>query len=886
MAHPTIQLKVLNGPDKGQELRFQSECIRLGRDPRKNDFVLTDQYVSAQHGELNWQEDELKYTDLQSRHGTSITVSLTEDGISSEQRVELHNLQQSSHYSIASNAQLLLGSTLIYLTFAPPTSNDTIEEQQVKQTLSPALGQQVHTILPFNAVDPRENVSSANYHDAPSPTSAIALDQPYVHSLASQGGVHSLENAQGIPHGPYLNESQHFLHNKTTPDDHIPSDRGLHFVTSFPRNELDTLSDPNHKEFLKPDDTAEEELNYRGFPHPEFTFEELASISMQKTLDLDRHPTQPDTVFNPAALNLKRTLQLGESLNLRQGDHRLNIVFRLSNQLNRLSLLDEMLNLIVSSTFEALPAAKFFALYRADKLSQRLKKGEGRHKLIKYVSRVRENLSDKNDELILSQSLLEKVAEKREAILFTRDTHASATVSIIEGEIWSCLCAPLIGQRSLLGVMLVDTRQEGSLFTPQDLDLFSVFASNAAFAIERTQLTEEIVNMFEGFVGASVSAIEARDPTTAGHSERVATYALSLAETVNQIQTGPLYHCNFTKDELVELRYAALLHDIGKVGVREAVLNKACRITDERMNLIKQRFDCLSAEYQLFLTERWLQELKEHKKTPSDDGLQLLLEDAKGLTRELQSMAEWLEKIRKIERLMPEDIERIQQIAARKIVLGQDRMVSLLQPDEVKNLAIERGTLNDQEWKDMRSHAALSQAYLEKIPWSSELSLVPCIAGAHHEKLDGSGYPQGLKADVLIPQIRILTIADIFDALTAWDRPYRKSISHQKAISILLEEAHTNKLDRDLVEVFAEKVVPQLEDYSEEIEVTTPQKDTEKAKPPRSISVSSPSLRPLSVKTTGHYTLFQQEKFHPSSTSESAEEKDLKTEENPSLSKS
>ncbi|TNE47252.1 MAG: FHA domain-containing protein [Deltaproteobacteria bacterium] len=854
MSHPSIQLKVISGPDKGKEKRFQSSCIRLGRDPRKNDFVLTDQYVSALHGRLSWEKSQLHYEDLQSRHGTSITTSVQQHGQSIEKRVELHDMSTPSHYDIGTNAQLLLGSSLIYLTFLPPSgNNDTIEEREAIMTAphSNESPQPIQPILPIpfdHAKVGHAQGMTAGYNAAEGPTPTGSFISP-----SHSPEIHSLDNMVGTD--PHYSSSRPNLQDektRTTPEAEVAMYGEIGPLTSYPRK-VDTQDKLDNAGYLSPSDTADDNAYAHGKGAPEFTFEELATVSMQEGVKFRGYSTHPDTSFKPSYQ------QWEPPYYFKQLDKRLNILFKLSSQLNRLTMLKDMLALVVNSTFEAFPGAKFFALYRTSKAGLRDVNTPVHQTLEKYMTRVRGKLDAESEELILSQSLLEKVAEKREAVLFTRDNNANPTVSIIEGEIWSCMCAPLIGQRSLLGVMLVDTRQQGALFTPQDLDLFSVLASNAAFAIERTQLTEEIVNMFEGFVEASVSAIEARDPTTAGHSDRVATYSLSLAEAVNDIEVGKHLDTYFTKDEMVELRYAALLHDFGKIGVSENVLNKACRINDERMGLIKQRFDALKSDYKLHLTEQWFRELRDNRKAPSDEGWLKIEDDSKSFAEELSEMALWLEKIRKVERLSPDDVAKIKKLANRKVPLGVDRMVPLLQADEITNLGIERGTLNSKEWEEMRSHAALSESYLDFIPWSSELSRVPCIAGAHHEKLDGSGYPQGLTGDVLIPQVRILTIADIFDALTAWDRPYRKAIPHTKAVSILTEEASAGKLDKELVEIFALKVVPKLDEFP-----TRPESG-EKVPTPLSVSSSAPGVRPLPLagKKTGHYTLFQQEKFHP-----------------------
>ena len=191
---------------------------------------------------------------------------------------------------------------------------------------------------------------------------------------------------------------------------------------------------------------------------------------------------------------------------------------------------------------------------------------------------------------------MRQVYDSQESVLFVRDdTGIQPTESIINARIAACMAAPLVGQKRLLGVMQVDTRGMGGLFAPDDLDLFTVLASYTAFAIERVNLTQNIYEMFEGVVRLSVRAIDARDPSTAGHSERVAAFTLRLAERAHESQTSALSHVTFAPEELKELRYAALLHDFGKIGVRESVLMKGTRLGPERLEVVLERLEAARA---------------------------------------------------------------------------------------------------------------------------------------------------------------------------------------------------------------------------------------------------------------------------------------------------
>lgn len=487
-------------------------------------------------------------------------------------------------------------------------------------------------------------------------------------------------------------------------------------------------------------------------------------------------------------------------------DPRMAALFRLAGELNGLTTLDEVLDLIVETTFDAFPATNFFAVTLGSD-------GDEVSGNDPFLTRTRGELPGDEDSPILSTSIVRRVAETRESVLFTKDSiGAEVTESILEAQITACMAAPLVGQSSLLGIMQVDTRGRGTLFGPEDLELFNILASNAAFAIERARLTEDIVEMFEGFVNASVNAIEARDPVTAGHSHRVANYTLELAEVVNDIERDELHDIYLNPDELRELRYAALLHDFGKIAVGEDVLRKGTRLPDGRIQLIRQRFETIKE----LTYRRWLHQhvrrLENGDETPDAANLAELDGRYREFCTELDETFELLQHINQKGYLEDEDIERVRALGQRKFEGVDGHPHRYLTPAEVENLCIRKGTLNEEEWEEMRSHAALSESYLDQIPWSDELRQIPCIAGAHHEKLDGSGYPQGLTSGEIMPQVRMLTISDIFDALTASDRPYRKAAPIERAVEILNLESDDGKLDSDLVEVFEDLVIPRIED--------------------------------------------------------------------------
>lgn len=854
---PIILLSVLSGPDQGQEKRFNQYCVRLGRDYR-NDFVLSDRFVSGRHGKLVWESGSLVYYDLQSRHGTAVSTSLMEKGQSVEKSVRLQDQYKVSRHEVAHGAQMLLGSTLLQLQLEK-RETDTLEEQAAIRSQNDELSLQPFSVgeLTANPEGPDDELIAdypmQNYHPAPLKTGTfrgsfmptedfLPAPETAAPPPRSQSSTLFYQNAfdpsydylsssssaerPSIPHSEFSNPSEEHVASSNYNDRTYRENTGLHVPAPGPQPKVPTaslLTSSVGTFSSEPGGALSKQIQHGLNDYSDVDAEHLwvgtGSYSAWGQTQTSLPPFDQDKIsidpFPDEDISKYATAEAygaGFEQRLDKTDPRMEMLFQLTGKLNRSNHIDDILSLIVEATFDSLKAAQFFAICQLNE------EGE----FVPYMSRNPGGDSPQDEKVTLSQSLLKEVAEKKEAVLFVRDRTTQLSQSIIDAEIWSCLCAPLVGQSTLLGVMLIDTRKKGALFTPQDLNLFSVLASSAAFALERAQLTGEIVRMFEGFVEASVTAIEARDPTTAGHSQRVATYTIALAESVNDIHAGELSSLVFSREELVELRYAALLHDIGKVGVREDVLNKASRLTDDTMAVIHQRFETFKARLTQHRYEELFQRLQKEKRPPKDDELLHIRVEQETFSQELADVFRWIEQTRRVEYINEEAMDRLEQLSERHVTLGDGVCLPLLLPQEVDNLRIRRGTLNENEWENMRSHAALSESYLERIPWSSDLQRIPCIAGAHHEKVDGSGYPRGLKGNEVLPQMRILTIADIFDALTAWDRPYRKAASIDKAIFILNEESSAGKLDKRLVEAFIDRVIPKL---------SLPQQDSATAPP-------------------------------------------------------
>ncbi|MCI0343311.1 MAG: GAF domain-containing protein [Planctomycetales bacterium] len=324
-------------------------------------------------------------------------------------------------------------------------------------------------------------------------------------------------------------------------------------------------------------------------------------------------------------------------------------------------------------------------------------------------------------------------------------------------------------------------------------ELAESLASQAAVAIEGARLYREVETLFETFVEASVTAIEARDPTTAGHSGRVSTLCVTLARRMADIGSGAFRDVRFTSDEITELRYAALLHDFGKIGVRERVLVKPNKLYDEELQKILDR---LAVARERLRTEFALRRAEKLRVGAPREHLEALETELAAAEAALFAEMDFLRDVNKPYGTKPEHRTRLEALAERRIPGGEER---LLLPDELRRLSIPRGSLDEAERREIESHVTQTFRYLSKIPWTRKLRNVPNVAYAHHEKLDGSGYPRGLTAAQIPLPSKIMTVADIFDALTAADRPYKKAMAAEKALAILHEEERAGHVDREIL---------------------------------------------------------------------------------------
>lgn len=339
-------------------------------------------------------------------------------------------------------------------------------------------------------------------------------------------------------------------------------------------------------------------------------------------------------------------------------------------------------------------------------------------------------------------------------------------------------------------------------FDDHTINLMRSLAGQAAVAVENNLLYKSIERLFEGFVTASVTAIEQRDPTTSGHSFRVADLTVELARVAASLTTGPFAGTSFTAEQLREIRYASLLHDFGKVGVREQVLVKAKKLYPLELTIVQSRFEYLVKAVEAEYLRRKMDHVARHGIDGFEEANRRIdeemLAEIERVRAELQLIIQSNEPT-----VLPEgEFQQIQQLGEREFRDATGELRKLLTPDEVRSLSIRKGNLDPAERSEIESHVTHTYHFLSKIPWTKDLRGVPDIAYAHHEKLNGRGYPRGLAAEDISVQSRMMTVSDIFDALTAKDRPYKRAVPCDRALDILQMEMKDGYLDKDIVALF------------------------------------------------------------------------------------
>jgi HD-GYP domain-containing protein (c-di-GMP phosphodiesterase class II) len=315
-------------------------------------------------------------------------------------------------------------------------------------------------------------------------------------------------------------------------------------------------------------------------------------------------------------------------------------------------------------------------------------------------------------------------------------------------------------------------------------------ASQAAVAISNTRLINDLRNLLESFIDSIAAAIDAKSPYTGGHVRKVAEITMMTAQALSEAEQGGYEAVHYDFDQMNQLRISALMHDVGKITTPEYVVDKATKLETifDRIELIKTRYEVLKRDAQIAC-------LKAGNRAEDQEVL-------------AGTIAAYDEEIAFLERaniggefMADEKIAQVEAIASRQYT-QQDQTHPLLTPDEVHNLSIRKGTLTEKERDIINDHAAMSLKMLQALPFPKKLRRVPEIAANHHEKLNGKGYPRGLSAEDLTLEARILALADIFEALTAADRPYKEAKKMSEAMKIIGFMVKDGELDGDLVKFF------------------------------------------------------------------------------------
>lgn len=507
-----------------------------------------------------------------------------------------------------------------------------------------------------------------------------------------------------------------------------------------------------------------------------------------KSVDATELMTTFDAGPDAAQGDVQRTVQ------------KLHAMAQVSIALGAVTDRDTLIEKIMNFIFDLFPLAEraFMLLKMSDNEAPRPVAARRRDGTIEDPERVR-----------MSHTIIDEVMNRKQSILSVdtlSDRHFGAQESIIAQAIRSVMCVPLVLEGECLGLIQVDTSSDPYAFKEQDLEMLTGVCAETAVALKNFQLYSDIERLLDGFVRASVQAIEERDPVTAGHSFRVAGYAEQLAIAVDRADEPDLRKIMFTHDQLREIRYAALLHDFGKVGVREHVLRKEKKLHHADMRLLEQRFKYAQAclERQAY---RHLAELHAQRELSIAAFREEKRKIDEGLREEIARLERFLATIR---RANEPAVSHTEGEAELKDILGyayqepDGRAMRLLDECEFSALSVSKGCLTPDERRQIESHVVDSYSFLILIPWTSDLSRVPAIAHGHHEKLDGSGYPMGLRGSQISMQTRILTICDIYDALTAGDRPYKKALPLEQALDLIAAECRAGHLDARLFDVFVQ----------------------------------------------------------------------------------
>jgi len=355
-------------------------------------------------------------------------------------------------------------------------------------------------------------------------------------------------------------------------------------------------------------------------------------------------------------------------------------------------------------------------------------------------------------------------------------------------------------ENDIIGVVsLINAMENGEVvpFSKDVEEITEALASQAAIALTNSILINDLEELLESFIRSIARGMGIKSPHTGNHIRRVEELTMQIAKTINSEHTGKFSNTYFNEDEMKELRIAAWMHDIGKITTPEFIVEKSTKMQTifDRINLLRTRFELIKEKKRNEFLSKKLELLQNEKLNETDIILQNEI-------KKINNDFEFLSSLNPgKEFTSDESVEKIHQIGEKKYFLNGFEC-PYLNDNEIENFVVRRGTLTSEEKKIMNDHAKVSYEMLQELPFPKKMKNIPIYAYGHHEMLDGSGYPLGLKADQLPLQTRILAIADVFDALTAHDRPYKVGKTLSESMSILEKMVIDNHLDKDIFEIF------------------------------------------------------------------------------------
>ena len=353
----------------------------------------------------------------------------------------------------------------------------------------------------------------------------------------------------------------------------------------------------------------------------------------------------------------------------------------------------------------------------------------------------------------------------------------------------------------VLQLINAQDQQSGAIipFSRDDQQLLESLASQAAIALTNRHLIDQLEQLFEAFIQLINTAIDDKSPYTGGHCARVPALTMMLAEAVNRTKSGPLKDFVMTDKDRRELKIAGLLHDCGKITTPVHVVDKATKLHTlfDRIQLLDTRFEVLKRDAEIAM----LREIS--AAGPDDQRIEAARQNYRARVIQLDQDREFLHHCNVGSEAMSDEAQqRVHQIAAYQWREGDGKENNFLSADEVENLTIRTGTLTAAEREIINHHIDVTIKMLESLPWPRHLKNVPEYAGGHHERMDGKGYPRGLTREQMSVQARVMGIADIFEALTAKDRPYKKGKTLTESLTILGKFKLGGHIDPDLFDVF------------------------------------------------------------------------------------